>query len=62
MGYLSLLKYTFIIFAAHLATSCGAPFEIHCSKRYSLLVTYQCQMIKVWNKITYMYQQNVRIL
>jgi hypothetical protein len=29
MGFFSFLKYTFIIFAAHLATSCGAPFENH---------------------------------
>jgi hypothetical protein len=27
MGLFSFLKYTFIIFAAHLAISCGAPFE-----------------------------------
>jgi hypothetical protein len=32
MGLLSFLKYTFIIFAAHLATSCGAQFENHCSE------------------------------
>jgi hypothetical protein len=25
-------KYTFIIFAAHLATSCDAPCENHCSE------------------------------
>jgi hypothetical protein len=31
MGFFSFLKYAFIIFAAHLATSCGAPFENHCS-------------------------------
>jgi hypothetical protein len=30
MGLFSFLKYTIIIFAAHLATSCGAPFENHC--------------------------------
>jgi hypothetical protein len=29
MGFFSFLKYTFVIFAAHLATSCGAPFENH---------------------------------
>jgi hypothetical protein len=29
MGFFSFLKYTFIIFTAHLATSCGAPFENH---------------------------------
>jgi hypothetical protein len=29
MGFLSFLKYTFIIFAAHLATFRGAPFENH---------------------------------
>jgi hypothetical protein len=29
MGFFSFLKYTFIIFAAHLDTSCGAPFENH---------------------------------
>jgi hypothetical protein len=34
MGFFSFLKYTFIIFAAHLATSCGAPFENHCCKLY----------------------------
>jgi hypothetical protein len=27
MGFFSFLKYTFIIFAAHLATSRGAPFD-----------------------------------
>jgi hypothetical protein len=30
MGFFSYLKYSFIIFAAHLATSFGAPFENHC--------------------------------
>jgi hypothetical protein len=30
MGFFSFLKYTFIIFAAHLATSCGAPVENRC--------------------------------
>jgi hypothetical protein len=30
MGFFSFLKYTFIIFAAQLATSSGAPFENHC--------------------------------
>jgi hypothetical protein len=30
MGFFSFLKYTFIIFEAHLAISCGAPFENHC--------------------------------
>jgi hypothetical protein len=30
-GFHLILKYTFIIFVAHLATSCGAPFENHCS-------------------------------
>jgi hypothetical protein len=29
MGFFSFLKYTFIIFAAQLATFCGAPFENH---------------------------------
>jgi hypothetical protein len=32
MGFFSFLKYTFIIFAAQLATSCGAPFENHWSR------------------------------
>jgi hypothetical protein len=27
MGFFSFLKYNFIIFVAHLATSCGATFE-----------------------------------
>jgi hypothetical protein len=27
MGFFSFLKYTFIIFTAHLAISCGAAFE-----------------------------------
>jgi hypothetical protein len=31
MGFFSFLKYAFVIFAAHLAISCGAPFENHCS-------------------------------
>jgi hypothetical protein len=30
MGFFLFLKYTFIIFAVHLATPCGAPFEDHC--------------------------------
>jgi hypothetical protein len=30
MSFFSFLKYTFIIFAAHLATSGGAPFEYDC--------------------------------
>jgi hypothetical protein len=30
-GFFSFLKYTFIIFAAQLATSCGPPFENYCS-------------------------------
>jgi hypothetical protein len=34
MGFFSFLKYTFIIFAADLATSCGAPFENHCPREY----------------------------
>jgi hypothetical protein len=29
VGFFSFLKYAFTIFAAHLATSCGAPFENH---------------------------------
>jgi hypothetical protein len=33
MGFFSFLKYTFIIFAAHLATSCGAPCENHWTRR-----------------------------
>jgi hypothetical protein len=33
MGFFSFLKYTFIIFAAYLATSCGTPFENHCVKQ-----------------------------
>jgi hypothetical protein len=32
MGFFLFLKHTLIIFAAHLATSCGAPFENHCFK------------------------------
>jgi hypothetical protein len=32
MGFFSFLKYTFIIFAADLATSCGAQFENHWSR------------------------------
>jgi hypothetical protein len=32
MRFLSFLKYSFIIFAAQLATSCGAPFENHCAR------------------------------
>jgi hypothetical protein len=32
MGFSSFLKHTFIIFAAHLATSCGASFDNHCRK------------------------------
>jgi hypothetical protein len=32
IGLFSFLKYTFIIFAAHLSTSCGAPFENHCTR------------------------------
>jgi hypothetical protein len=39
MGFFSFLKYTIVIFVAHLATSCGtpvrrgAPFENHCTKQ-----------------------------
>jgi hypothetical protein len=29
MGFFSFFKYIFIIFAAHLATSCGEPFKNH---------------------------------
>jgi hypothetical protein len=29
-GFLLIFKFIFIIFAAHLATSCSAPFENHC--------------------------------
>jgi hypothetical protein len=29
MGFFSFLKYSFIIFVAHLATSCRTPFENH---------------------------------
>jgi hypothetical protein len=36
MGFFSFLKYAFILFAAHLATSCGAPFENHLSWGYGL--------------------------
>jgi hypothetical protein len=32
MGFFSFLKYTFIIFSAYLATSCGSPFENHGSR------------------------------
>jgi hypothetical protein len=32
MGFFSFLKYNFIIFPAHLATSCGALFENHWSR------------------------------
>jgi hypothetical protein len=32
MSFFSFFKYTFIIFAAQLATSCGAPFENHFSR------------------------------
>jgi hypothetical protein len=39
MDFLSFLKYTFIIFASHLATSCGAPFENHCCRRKRLWAT-----------------------
>jgi hypothetical protein len=31
MGFFSFLKYTLTIFAAHLVTSCGAPFANHSS-------------------------------
>jgi hypothetical protein len=30
--FLLIFKYSFIIFPAHIATSCGAPFESHCSR------------------------------
>jgi hypothetical protein len=40
MGFFSFLKYiTFIIFAAHLATSCGAPFENHWFRRIIMIFT-----------------------
>jgi hypothetical protein len=34
MGFFSFLKYTFIVFAEHLATSWGAPFENHWSRDF----------------------------
>jgi hypothetical protein len=37
MGFFSFLKYTFVMFAAQLDTSCGAPFETHCPKDSSNL-------------------------
>jgi hypothetical protein len=39
MGFFSFLKYTFIIFVAQLATSCGAPFENHWY-RGKTIITY----------------------
>jgi hypothetical protein len=32
MGFFRFLKYICMIFAAHLATSCGVPFEKHWSR------------------------------
>jgi hypothetical protein len=32
MSFFSVLKYAFIIFAAHLAISCGPPFGNHCDR------------------------------
>jgi hypothetical protein len=53
MGFFSCLKYTFIIFAVHLATSCGAPFENHRS-RYSQHLktnerTNEPLVLRMWN-------------
>jgi hypothetical protein len=44
MGFFSFLKYTFIIFSAHLATSCGAQFENHC---FTVIHTCSCSPIYV---------------
>jgi hypothetical protein len=40
MEFFLFLKYTFIIFAAHLATSCGAQFENHCSRKWHICTDY----------------------
>jgi hypothetical protein len=48
VGFLSFLKYIFIIFAAHLATSCGAPFENHWSRHWKdSKIAHQPQTILV---------------
>jgi hypothetical protein len=36
-GFLLIFKIYLVIFAAHLVTSCGAPFENHCSKGRTLI-------------------------
>jgi hypothetical protein len=46
MDFFSFLKYTFIIFAAHLATSCGPPFENHWSSCSVVTVCNERQQIK----------------
>jgi hypothetical protein len=47
MGFFSFLKYTFIIFAAHLATSCCAPFENHCFRETRRLPR-GCCIFNIW--------------
>jgi hypothetical protein len=47
MGFFSFLKYTFITFVAHLATSCGAPCENHW---FNVLDSYEsCHKLEFWN-------------
>jgi hypothetical protein len=51
MGFFSFLKYTFIIFAAHLTTSCGAPFQ----NNWSRLIFLRCSVLtldEIWAILT----------
>jgi hypothetical protein len=50
MGFFSIIKYTFIIFAAHLATSCASPFEDQWS-RLSLRSTRLSSYRLSWERI-----------
>jgi hypothetical protein len=48
MGFFSFLKYTFMILAAHLVTSCGKPFENHCTKHIHNLISAPTRKYKPW--------------
>jgi hypothetical protein len=53
MSFFSFLKYTFIIFAAHLAISCGAPFENHFSRHLNPICRISTYTLKVYFKETF---------
>jgi hypothetical protein len=58
MGLCSFLKYTFIIFAAHPATSCGPPSENHCYRainKSSLKILYRKFVFFIFICYSYFY-------